>query len=301
MKFANVFPGEPCTPEPAARYNAVNALLRGEEPVGSIDMQESHRTSTVEICNKTGCELPAFIPVPLTWTGRTGSFGVYCEIYNHLTDFAMWGITAGSIPEQGCGVAVAAGLTWAKLAACKDGQSSLAYNFYPGEALAPTPDGMIPADPQTAMAVLVIPPKYDISSGKWLPALINISGIPRAKTYEFNISCKSLDGENGPVFRLEHSFADFDYCGLTRFPGAEEVPVTEISGTGSLCFIAKWGEPDSNGRVTYTGTVEFTSYSGVATTRSDAFVFQIATCFSSGKAVRNPALESELAMPGWII
>ena len=112
----DVVPGTPWQPEPAARYNAVNELLKRESfaPVPESSVPGSRQL--LRVCNSSGSVLPIFSPVQVdTSFIDDDSYFVHrrnCYVFGRPVEkiHGLWGIALDNIPPGEWGEVQISGL-----------------------------------------------------------------------------------------------------------------------------------------------------------------------------------------------
>lgn len=289
MHFEDIASGAPWHPEPAARYNAVNRLLRADSG-GSSAAMPPRRTLTVDVRNDSDVELPAYSPVRF-WGAVTPEppdappgFSVIAA-----TDpFSPWGLTTGRITPGRWGRAAVQGIALA--APATDGSGNVSA-FGLGDRIAPAADGLIRAERGAPVldrahsghpATVVLDPGYERYSG------------------QFRVWCKSRSDRR---FKVDWpGGSQIQACGrIEDFPGRTWVNAEEVT------LPSEYSEADVYLVVSYTrgpyGTASYTVAFTVATNRptGDLFAFRLAAIHADGMVEQATAYRDGITMPGWVL
>lgn len=294
MSYLNVIPGMTRLPESADRYNAVNALLRNYGAGVTVpETPALHSGIMVDVKNTSAAEIAPFAPVKL---GRP----VLKENFPHIFAFealapdapdSPWGIAAETIGANNWGKAVISGITPAKFAGYLDGHPSAAAPVVPGDCVSVCRDGLISCG--SGNAQIIASPQWVSETQKWLPGVISIGTWFAPAAAEFNVRCVSISP-------LKYTVS----AGRTPFPSIGRLKENEIYGVAGapyLCLVISYARSES-GYPVYSYSFEFLeSYLSITGTRSDAFVFLLATCMNNGKVMVNPGIQEQIYMRGWVL
>lgn len=230
MSFADVAAGEPWRPESAARYNAVNELLRSYS--GAVpEKTASVNYHAVDFINLSGDKIDAFTAVSVTGAEFSGSvpalltrYHGYCLVraVPAVDESCIWGISLDTVVHRGVGRVALAGV----VPAWFEGSS--------GVRVMPTPGGLAAGNSGRAL-VLASPKTY---YGEKYPGIIMLGGTSADENQYMGFF--KITAVSGSEARISYPGASA-YCGKTDVPGAELVApalVTVPQGLQNiyLCF-----------------------------------------------------------------
>lgn len=289
MNFPDTVTGDLIPAESAARYNAVNALLRtGAVPTVTPSAAAVKTGLTVDICNVSDAPVGTFCAVAFTGTVRRQSSGIAqlpgFEVIPAANCDLPWGIATSAITPGAWGTAVISGATPAYFARKSSGEP---YRLDAGIKVVPTAAGLFP---RGDCGATVLGAEQQRDDGTIAPGVIMLDGIiTMPYTGDFAVSC--LDPE-----QKRYVIA----AGKTGFPGLELLPATEISfpgvpSSGSIRLVISYTR-DDDFKPVYTPEFCLTS----SFDKSDCFMFELAKIAANG-ALTQVWKQGKITVPGWIL
>lgn len=219
MFFQDVSPGESWFPEPAARYNAVNRLLCGQDEISTGYEFPGFSGGVVDFCNTSGEMIKPFTAVSVTGSRdyflqqlRDSRFSGSC-IVNGIPakdDTRLWGISLDEVAPEEFGRLQVSGVVPA---------------WYSGSGRRVTPGnaGLVAGESGIG-EVVVSPINYD---GEYkensYPGIIVLRGSAvNADSYGGTFKLQAVSPSKVEV--IHGIFPDSDICGYSDVPGLYNVP-----------------------------------------------------------------------------
>lgn len=225
MFFSDKVPGEIWQPESAARYNAVNAMLRNAGNAAGNEA-EGNSYCLLDFCNASSSVIPAFSAAAVA--GDHGDSDLRCRFSRQHgaavvdaqpaeDDSLPWGIALDTVEPGKTGVMAVCGIVPAHFSGT-------------GKMLTPSSAGLIAGESGSARVILLPDEKSDPA----LPGLILLGTGTVAKGEYYGVfkleavssaKVKIINGRNPQSI----------YCGFTDVPGLSSIPVQtlEIDDAGS--------------------------------------------------------------------
>ncbi len=214
MFFSDVSAGDAWQPESAARYNAVNSLLRSGSISGTYE--SAVNDCRVEVFNHSGVTIPAFTPAavtgchlpddPLQRNCRLAG-KVLLEVVPAQNELLPWGIVIQDIQPGSSGVMIISGVV-------------PAYFTGNGRAVTPGSGGLIAGNCGNGLTLLV--PEKD------LPGLIVLGGGSAAFGDEYRGYFK-LEALSMTLLQICNGWQpDSEFCGRSDVPGLDNIPRMEL-------------------------------------------------------------------------
>ena len=240
-QFFDIVSGDDWQPEPAARFNAVNRLLRRTgalaEPGLTGGVPDADR---INVCNRTGKVLAGCSPVVLS-AAQLDELSPAESPFLNITgqpysEGCLWGVIATDLADKECGVAQVAGTAVVKV----NGSEVLPFVrpaawsggvglFYTNETVCP----VLAGDPGSGYALVVLMNVSPVYSG----------GFKLIDAREFD--------SNGEVTKyavrvINGADPGSEYCGQTdlgdSYPGSlTEVETATLEGVSGTAYLAaRW-------------------------------------------------------------
>lgn len=212
MNFNDVSPGEPWQAEPAARYNQLNALLRGQIEHDPQEKMVFHGTLTIDFINTSTETVNAFSGVSVIGAAgnseeQLGRFFGNCPVNGvpAVNDDLPWGIALGETAPGEYGKLIMSGIAPAHFTGS-------------GKFVSPVNSGLCAADSGNAL-VLLLP---DMENA--LPGLVILGGSGPALPQE----------EYNGLFKLQAVDAVTLKIVNGKTPGVPDCGYTDIPGLGNI-------------------------------------------------------------------
>lgn len=286
MNFPDTVPGDRIQPESAARYNALNALLRASDCGSKLRPTAPCRYGlTVDVYNISADPIAAFCAVQFDGTvhrnypatSQLPGFDVVPAESPNLP----WGIATGDIAPGTWGTAFISGAAPAFFAHTSAGK---AQDFEIGTKLVPSPTGL---SPRGDCGAIILCPEEQTDAETISPGVILLDGITTAYTGAFAVTCLSFA-------ERKYSIA----AGSTVFPGLEQLPETEVtfsSLNGSIWLVISYTF-NADGNPEY--TAEYIADTSIDET--DSFAFELAKIGTHG-AITQVWRHEKISVPGWVL
>lgn len=290
MNFPDTVPGDRIQPGSAARYNAVNALLRAIPPGNHTATAAACRTAlTVDVCNTSPEVIAPFTAVAFADTvipqnsdsPHLPCFGVTAAV----DDTMPWGIAAGEIAPGAWGTAVVSGTTPAHFARTGTGE------YLPlaaGDKVIPAPEGLLPHCDHGAT---VLCPAWQCGTTQ-LPGVILLERTAAGYHDDFTVSWKSF-GER----TLAVSAGETEFPGLGNIAGAE-LPAGEIAVNDGIYLVITYTHDDT-GKAVYSAEFQL-SATDPQLDLDDCFAFQLAL-YRGNAHISQRWTGGKITMPGWLL
>lgn len=236
MSFQDVVPGEERQAESAARYNAVNQLLRRSFS-GSGDFGQHISGRSVEFCNISTQVIPCFAAVSVTGTysgsevqwhwSRPDGHALVCGVPAE-NELQLWGISMDEVAPGEFGTLIVSGLAPAYFpAGCRQ--------------VSPSPSGL-----NAGNGAEVVADVCEYAGGESLPGIILLGRSRENSAYNGVFKLQRVSSTELEI--VYGRDPERNYCGFTDVPGWDVIPKTKLilpENKDHLIYLTFFYDPDA--------------------------------------------------------